>query len=222
MTYFTQDFIDFFSELANNNEREWFNANKKRFKENCEKPFLKLVEELIDRAAAIDSGVNMAAKEGMFRIYRDTRFAKDKTPYKTHMSAVICEGGRKGMKAGGVYLEANHEHFKIYSGFYQPGKEDLQKVREAIASDLGGFEALISDADFKKHFGEIQGEENKRIPKEFKEVAEKQPLIVKKSFYYFNKMKPQTILKDDLVDVIMEHYMVSKPLGDFFLSAVKS
>jgi uncharacterized protein (TIGR02453 family) len=220
MKYFNQDFLNFFAELSENNDRDWFNENKKRFKSNVEESFKNFIAELIDRASAIDSRIIMTPKEGMFRIYRDTRFGKDKTPYKTHMSAVVCEGGRKGKKAGGIYIEANHEYFKIYSGFYMPDKKDLLKVREAIAADLGGFEKLISDVDFKEKFGEILGDKNKRIPKEFSESAEKQPLIFNKSFYYFKEFSPETILREDLIDLCMDYFLVAKPLGDFFLEVI--
>ncbi|MCR9289930.1 MAG: DUF2461 domain-containing protein [Bacteroidetes bacterium] len=221
MPYFTQDFLNFFSELSENNDREWFNANKKRFKSNVEEPFKNFIAELIDRASAIDSNILMTPKDGMFRIYRDTRFGKDKTPYKTHLSAVVCEGGRKGKKAGGIYIEANHKGFKIYSGFYMPERKDLQKVREAIASDLSGFERLISDEGFKEKFGEVLGEKNKRIPKEFSEAAEKQPLMFNKSFYYFKEFSPETILQDDLEDICMDYFLAAKPLGDFFMEVIK-
>lgn len=221
MSHFNQDFITFFSELSENNNRDWFNENKKRFKSNVEGPFKNFIAELIDRSSAIDSNILMTPKDGMFRIYRDTRFGKDKTPYKTHLSAVICEGGRKGKKAGGIYIEANHENFKIYSGFYMPDKNDLQKVREAISSDLSGFNALISDADFKEKFGEILGDKNKRIPKEFAEPAKKQPLIFNKSFYYFKNFPPETILNEDLIEVCMDYFLIAKPLGDFFLQVIK-
>ncbi len=221
MAHFTPDFINFLTELDKNNNREWFNENKKRFKANVEKPFLDFVEILIDRASAIDAGISMTAKDGMFRIYRDTRFSKDKTPYKTQMSAVVAEGGRKGKKAGGIYIQASHEDFRIYSGFYMPEKNQLQKVREAIAADLGGFEALISDANFVEKFGEIQGEKNKRLPKEFVEAAEEQPLLYNKSYYVFGQFPADAILRDDLTDLCMDHYLAAKPLGDFFLSAIR-
>ncbi|MDF1864737.1 MAG: DUF2461 domain-containing protein [Saprospiraceae bacterium] len=221
MPYFTQDFLNFFSELSENNDREWFNANKKRFKSNVEEPFKNFIAELIDRASAIDSNILMTPKDGMFRIYRDTRFGKDKTPYKTHLSAVVCEGGRKGKKVGGIYIEANHKGFKIYSGFYMPERKDLQKVREAIASDLSGFERLISDEGFKEKFGEVLGEKNKRIPKEFSEAAEKQTLMFNKSFYYFKEFSPETILQDDLEDICMDYFLAAKPLGDFFMEVIK-
>jgi len=221
MPYFTKEFLDFFAELEKNNNRDWFNENKKRFKEHIEKSWVNFIDAVIDNVSAIDPSIKMTAKEGVFRIYKDVRFSKDKTPYKTQMSAVVAEGGRKGKKAGGIYLEATAHSFKIYSGFYMPDKQDLYKVREAIADDSTGFSKIINNTQFKTTFGEIQGEKNKRLPKEFAEPAEKQPLIFNKSFYVFNELPADTILQEDLMDIILAHFRLAKPLGDFFLQAIK-
>ncbi len=221
MQYFTKEFLQFFKELEQNNNRDWFNENKKTFKELVEKPWVNFVEAVIDQVSAIDPTIKMTAKEGVFRIYKDTRFSKDKTPYKTQMSAVIAEGGRKGKKAGGIYLEASADSFKIYSGFYMPDRKDLQKVREAIVSDLAGFAEILAAADFKEKFGEMQGEKNKRIPKEFKEDAQRQPLIFNKSFYVFNELPAKILLQENLLDIVTTHFQIAKPLSDFFLKAIK-
>ena len=220
MNYFTQDYLNFLAELPENNNRDWFNSQKKRFKEQVEAPFKAFLGDLIDRASAIDSNISITPKEALFRIYRDTRFSKDKTPYKTHMAALVAEGGRKGMKANGIYVQSSAEDFRIYSGFYMPQPKEVQLVREAIASDLSRFQAIIDNPNFKSKFGEVQGEEHKRIPKEFAAAYEKQPLLIKKSFYVFHKFEPTVILQADIVDLCMEYFMVARPFGQFFVDAV--
>jgi uncharacterized protein (TIGR02453 family) len=220
MKYFTTNFLNFLAELSIHNERDWFTANKSRFKKDVEAPFLKFADAMIDRAKAVDPRIAITAKDTVFRIYRDTRFSADKTPYKTHMSALIAPGGRKAMHPGGMYLQMSHEDFRIYGGAYQPDKDALQRIREAIAADLTGFNKLINEKNFKEKFGELHGEENKRIPKEFNEAAEKQPLIYKKSFYFFHAFDPEVILRDDLPDLVMEYYLAGKPVGDFFGKAI--
>ncbi len=220
MSYFTQDYLNFLSELANNNNRDWFNSHKKRFKDQVEAPFKAFLNDLIDRASALDPNISITPKEALFRIYRDTRFSKDKTPYKTHMSAVVAEGGRKGMKANGIYVQSSAEDFRIYSGFYMPQPKEVQLIREAITSDLVGFQSIIDNPDFKNKFGAVQGEEHKRIPKEFAAVYEKQPLLIKKSFYVFHKFEPEVVLRDDLVDLCMEYFVAARPFGQFFVDAV--
>ncbi len=221
MTYFTKDYLQFLSELSVNNDRDWFNANKQRFKEQVEAPFKNFVDAVIEQASALDSRISITSKEAVFRIYRDTRFSKDKTPYKTHMSAVIAEGGRKGEKTGGIYLQSSADDFKIFTGFYMPKPKQVQLVREAIASDMQGFKAIIENKKFKKLFGQIQGEEHKRVPKEFADLIEEQPLLIKKSYYAFHELEPEVILKKNLVDICMKHFLAAQPLGEFFDAAIK-
>lgn len=221
MGFFTKDYVDFLQELVRNNDRDWFNANKKRYEKSVKEPFTVFVQTMIDRVQEKDASVVITPKDAMFRIYRDTRFSKDKTPYKTHMSAIISAGGRKHMIKPGIYIQFGAEDARIYSGAYQLDKNQLQGVREAIASDLKGFERLLKAKDFKEKFGEIHGDEHKRLPKEFQEAAKKQPLLYKKSFYFFAKFEPDVILKDNIADIMMEYYLAAQPLGRFFASAAE-
>jgi uncharacterized protein (TIGR02453 family) len=95
MTYFNNDFVKFFRELEKNNTTDWFHANKTRFENSVKKPFHKFIDDLIDALRFVHPNLDMTAKEAIFRINRDIRFSKDKSPYKTHMLALISEYGKK-------------------------------------------------------------------------------------------------------------------------------
>ena len=220
MAYFTQDFLDFFKELSANNHRDWFTANKKRYENSVKKPFNAFVQTMIDEVHADDNRVVITPKDAIFRINRDIRFSADKTPYKIFMAAIVSAGGRKDHSTPGLYLQFGSEDARIYSGAHSLDKLKLQAVREAIVSDMDTFEKRINDANFKKKFGAIHGEEHKRLPKEFKEASEQQPLLFKKSFYYFAKFEPEFILKDNLPELIMDYYHAAKPLNEFFGQAM--
>ena len=220
MAYFTKDYLDFFKELAANNHRDWFTANKKRYENSVKKPFNNFVQEMIDRMQAVDNRVLITPKDAIFRINRDIRFSADKTPYKTFMAAVVSPGGRKDTSKLGLYFQFGPEDARIYSGAYSLDKNQLLAVRGAIAQDLDAFDELINAPDFKKKFGTIHGDEHKRLPKEFQEPAEKQPLLYKKSFYYFAKFPPETILQDNLPETLMDYYQTAMPLGLFFEQAM--
>ncbi len=221
MSYFTKDFLAFLNDLAANNDRDWFKANKKRYETSVKEPFEAFVAEMIDRIGADDKRIVLTPKEAIFRIYRDTRFSKDKTPYKTQASAIISPGGRKQIHTpGGVYIQFGAENCRIYGGVYRPDTKQLQLIREHIASNLKAFDKLINEKDFKKKFGTIRGEQHKRIPKEFRGVAAAQPLIANKSFYYFAELKPSQITRKDLPEKVMEYYYTSKPLASFFGKAL--
>jgi uncharacterized protein (TIGR02453 family) len=220
MAYFTQDFLDFFKELAANNDKDWFHANKKRYETSVKDPFKAFVQDMIDRTAAIDDRFAGEAKDAIFRINRDIRFSKDKSPYKLQMGAVISPGGRKeGMGIPGMYLELSPAHFRFYSGLYMPEKEVLYQIREYIVKHSKELDKLVSDKVFVGKFGELRGEKNKVLPKEFKAAAEKQPFLFNKQFYFFSEMPAETILREDLADVVMEHFKASQPMRQFLTKA---
>ena len=112
---FSPDFFEFFIELSMNNQKTWFDLNRKRYEEKVKAPFLEFVTTLIDRMSLIDSDFNgIVPKECIFRINKDIRFSKDKTPYKSFCSASIHVGGRKSMFPGGMYIEIGAESCGVY------------------------------------------------------------------------------------------------------------
>lgn len=221
MAYFTDDFVGFFKDLAANNDRDWFNANKKRYENSVKKPFEVFIGDMIKKTQTVEPDLKLEPKEAIFRIYRDTRFSKDKTPYKLQASAIIADGGRKGMHSPGMYLELNPEEVRVYGGMYMPDKELLYSVREQIMNNMAAFDKAINDKGFKKVYGEIQGDKNKVLPKEFKEAAEKQPLIYNKAFYYYTKLPVKLITSPKLPDEVLSAYNAAKPVREFLRKAVK-
>ena len=220
MAYFNRNFVSFFKDLSINNNRDWFNENKSRFKEDVEEPFYHFVDELITRIRDDDPQIQITPKEAVFRIYRDVRFSKDKSPYKIHVSAVISPGGRKDFVMAGHYLEMNHKGLGLYGGLYSVGPTELNNLRHYIANNLTEFKKLRRDKKFQEKFGEVLGEANKRIPKEFDEIFQKEPLIANKQFYFYHKFPQKLILSGDLSDTIIEYYKVSKPLTKFLREGV--
>ncbi|MCF8238989.1 MAG: DUF2461 domain-containing protein [Saprospiraceae bacterium] len=220
MAYFTPAFIDFFHQLEINNDRDWFSAHKPLYEKEVKKPFEVFVGDLIDRMQAVDRNLLITPKDAIFRIYRDTRFSKDKTPYKTQVSAIISPGGRKDMDYPGMYIELGGKHVRVYSGSYQPDKNQLQKIREKIITEGKRFQTLVSNKDFVKYYGEVRGEKYKVLPKEIKAEAENQPVLFNKQFYYFSEWKPDIVTKKDFLDQIMDRYMVARPLTEFLIEAL--
>lgn len=221
MAWFTADYNKFFIELAPNNNKEWFDANRKRYEKSVKEPFETFVAEAIKQVAKVDPKVTITPREAIFRINRDVRFSKDKAPYKSRMSAVVAAGGRKDHSSGGIYFEIGPENVAFYGGQYMPDKDQLQRIREHIAANLAQFKKLRTAKAFVDHFGEIQGEKNKIVPKEFKEAAAKEPLIANKQFYFMAELPPKTVTSPKLVDLLMEHYKAMKPMNDFLAAALR-
>ena len=221
MNYFTPEFIQFLRELPANNNRDWFQENKNRYEEFVKIPFEKFIEELILELKKEDNRLNeISAKDCIFRIYRDVRFSKDKSPYKIHVSALISPTGRKSINGFGLYIELSGEHVRLYSGAYMPSSELLLNIRQKIYEEPERLEKLIRDKKFKENFGEIRGERNKRINKPFSEIAEKHPLILNKSFYYFKEYAPEIVLEKGFIRQLIKDYQIVQPLNRFFEEAI--
>ena len=220
-TYFTRDFLDFFKELAANNHKEWFDDNRKRYEKNVKDPFKHFVSDLIHEISKDDPRIDIEAKDAIFRINRDIRFSKDKTPYKLDRSAIISAAGRKDHSIPGFYLSLGPANTYLGGGAYFLKPEQLQKLRSHISRNNREFEKLINQDAFTAHFDGIKGEKNKRLPKEFTEAAEKQPLLYNKQFYYMAECPAKWAVADDLMDRCLEYYRASFPIQNFLFEAVQ-
>lgn len=222
MAFFQKEFLDFFIELAPNNNKDWFDLNRKRYEQFVKDPFKKFVDHLIQKVAETDPAFkDVEAKDCIFRINRDIRFSADKTPYKIMVSAVVAPEGKKSKAVNGVYFELGPEHLSVYGGVYEIDKEDLLTVREGIAKDVKKFQKAYNNPTFKKVFGEILGEKNKIIPKELQESAKIEPLIYNKQWYFCAQFDPETILVDNLDEIILDCYEAGKPIEQFFNELIK-
>ncbi|HBH05656.1 MAG TPA: hypothetical protein DDX92_03525 [Flavobacteriales bacterium] len=215
MSYFSPDFIEFFKELAANNNKDWFDVNRKRYENNVKKPFYRFVEDTISALKKEDSDFDLDLKRAVFRINRDIRFSKDKSPYKLHMATALINGGKKNMHTAGMYLQSSPENFRIYQGLYMPEKSRIYEVRERIAAQPRRWKKIISSAEFVENYGEVQGEKNKIIPKEFKSAAEKEPFIFNKQWYIYTDLAPETILREDILDFVMEKNRIARDFNAF-------
>ncbi|MBX7051451.1 MAG: DUF2461 domain-containing protein [Flavobacteriales bacterium] len=221
MKYFNQDYLQFFKDLAANNNRDWFQANKKRYESSVKKPFELFVADLISELKKHDKSINIKPSDAIFRINRDIRFSKDKTPYKLNASAVISRDGRKTDGASGVYVELGPEKLALAGGIYMPDKDKLQDIRDGITKNPKSFMKVLNDKTFVKVWGELQGEKNKILPAEHKKVAEVCPYIYNKQFYFWVELDPKIILTDKLMKTVVDHYLAGKPVGDFLNAQLK-
>jgi len=215
MIHFTKDFLDFFIELAPNNNKDWFDENRKRYHESVKTPFDNFVTVMINEMRKTDKSLNISYKDCVFRINRDIRFSKDKTPYKLNRSAAISAGGRKDHTSPGLYFEITPEHVRVYTGIYGADKHQLLAVREEIADNSKEFDKIINNKKFKSTFGEIHGAKNVRLPKELQEAGEKQPLIYNKQFYVYTSFSPKIIFEKGLEKKLVDNYKIAEPLANF-------
>ena len=215
MKHFTDEFRAFFRDLAKNNNKKWFDANRKRYEHHVKQPFADFVRALITELATHDSAfAKLLPKDAIGRINRDTRFAKDKTPYNIFVNAILTPGGRKEMGKPGIALRLG-DGIWVGGGSYMPSKEKLQAIRERIRDETDEFQKLLKARRFKSRFGEIQGDAHKRIPKEFQDTFEREPLIARKQFYYTAELDGQILTSAKLTKTIMQYWEAAKPMNEF-------
>lgn len=219
MTYFSSDFIDFFKELAANNNKEWFDANRKRYENSVKNPFAHFVGDLIATLRHEEPELLAEPKDCIFRINRDIRFAKDKTPYKLQTSALIAPRGRKQMDYPGLYLEISPEQIGIYGGLYMPDKQQLAGVRDFIVESLDAFKKAYTHPDFVATYGGIKGEQNKRLDKKYLQAADAESLLYNKQFYYFTKLPIALLTDHNLLETVVATYHAAAPIREFFRTA---
>ncbi|MFT4532380.1 MAG: hypothetical protein ACI9T8_000400 [Candidatus Saccharimonadales bacterium] len=217
MQYFTKEYIDFFTELAFNNEKSWFDANRHRYEEHVREPLKKFIIDLIAEIQKFDKSIgHLEPKDVMFRINRDVRFAKDKTPYNTWLSAAIVPGGKRNSQDHpGYYFRFAVDKVSLGGGMYHPSKELLYSLRSKLSDDSKPLHKIVNSKKFKSAWGELEGDENKVMPKEFKEASIKEPFIKKKGFMYWQDYSEMEVLREDLMEWMINHFKAGKDLNQW-------
>src|SRR4051812_31487683 len=192
---FSPKAISFFRQLERNNKREWFQPRKDQFEALCRAPMLELVAQVVEdlRGFAIDHVVE--PKRAIYRIYRDTRFSKDKSPYKTHIAAIFPHARLPKHAGAGYYFAVSHEGLSIGGGVYGPGPVELAALRAAIAKDPRAFRKLIDDKRLRRPMGELQGEQVARVPKGYAADHPAGDLLRRKQLYFYTTIDAATALK---------------------------
>ncbi len=221
MRYFTKDYLDFFKELAANNTKHWFDENRKRYEVSVKQAFQHFISDLILELSQIDATLKITSRDAIFRINRDIRFSKDKSPYKLFNSAIISSKGKKDKSIPGMYLEFNPERVAVFVGLYMPNKLQLHKVRNHIVSTKDTLNKLTQNNDFRSAFGEIKGEKYKRLPREFQKEALEQELLYNKQWYFESSLSPSILLEEELMNTIINRYKIVFPILQFFNKALK-
>lgn len=208
MKVIPKDTISFLKELKLNNNRDWFNKNKQRFNsiQSEVKEFANEVNESLKKSDDIE-------KLKIFRIYRDLRFSKDKTPYKKNIGMAFHRA--KPELRGGYYLEISADESFIAVGFWNPNKEDLLRIRKEIEVDGHEFKSVINHNKIKDVWGEIKGQEVKTSPKGFNADHRHVDLIKKKQFIFIKKLKDEEILDENFRKNLVNYFISIRPFFDY-------
>ena len=212
--------IDFLKKLKKNNNRDWFGANKNLF-EDAKYDFEVFIFELIQKIAEYDESVSgLEPKDCMFRIYKDVRFSKDKTPYKTNLGASIHKGGRK-VPTAGYYVHISPGECFLASGLWMPMPDKLLAVRNKIADNPKKFKAIVENKEFKKYYKKLwEGDSLKTAPKGFEKDHPMVHYLKMKSFIGDHIVGPEKALTKNYTDYAAKVFKSIKPLNDFLNDAI--
>ena len=215
-----QEVLNFLLELKENNNKEWFDQNRDRYQE-CRKKVLFLTELIIHEVGKFDSEIgNLAAKDCVFRIFRDVRFSNDKTPYKTNMGSFIAKGGRKSVGAG-YYLHIEPGGSFVGGGAYCPPADSLKALRTEIFDHPEEFKQLILSDSFRKVYPEFYDDKLKTAPKGFPKDFPDIDLLKYKSFAFGSSIDDSVVASDSYVTKIVGSLKELYPVNRFLNEAIE-
>jgi len=214
---FTPALFDFLRELKRNNNRDWFQDNKSRYEKDVKDPLLVFIAEFADRVPEISphiAAIPRATGGSMFRIYRDLRFSKDKTPYKTAAALHFRHERGKDVHAPGYYLHLEPGSVFMGAGIWKPDGETVSKIRSRIDAKPGEWREIIGNKTFTSTFS-LEGDSLKRPPRGY---DPDHPLIQdlkRKDFIGSLELSEDIVLRDDFLDFYVDLCLKSAPLMRF-------
>lgn len=203
----------FLEELKQNNNREWFNANKDRYLAVKAKHEA-FVNRLIPALAKVDPEVDgLMARDCIFRIYRDVRFSPNKEPYKTHIGAYMVKGGKKSPRAG-YYVHIEPGNSLLSGGIWCPEPSLLKALRKDVYDNIDEFMGIIRDKKFQKYYT-LDGEKLKTVPQPFPKDFPEGEMLKYKSYTVTNNIPDTFLERDDAIEQTVERFALMKPFNHF-------
>jgi uncharacterized protein (TIGR02453 family) len=206
----------FLSDLKNNNDRNWFAENRKRY-EDAKSNYETFVQEILNEIVRFDPIFRgLEPKSCMFRINRDTRFSHDKSVYKTNFGAFMVRGGKKnGDKFPGYYFHIEPGSSFVAGGAYIPPAPWLNAIRERIDGDAERLIKIVNDKEFRRYFGGLEGEKLRTAPKGYPKDHPHIELLKMKSYLAEMTIPDEVITSDECFDLVIGSFRAMKPLNDF-------
>jgi uncharacterized protein (TIGR02453 family) len=209
----------FLQDLKNNNNRDWFQANKARYEE-AKSEFEIIVSEIIKGISNFDNDIGLLKpNDCLFRIYRDVRFSKNKDPYKINMGAAFSKGGRKSRYAG-YYLHVEPDNSFIGGGKWQPEPDVLKSIRYEIYQSPKEFKKIIENKKFVNIFGKMSGDKLKLPPKGFPQDFEEIELIKFKSYIAGATIPVNQLSQTNITPFVVDAFRQMKPFIGFLNKCV--
>lgn len=210
---FPPEGLEFFRKLARNNKRDWFQPRKHVFEQTLKEPMRDLVVEVNHAMSRFAPAYVTDPAKAVYRIYRDTRFSKDKTPYKTHLAASFPRHDTP--EGAGFYFAVSHKSVEIGGGIYMPSPETLRAMRNHIAEHHRELRKIVSAAAVRRLFGGLQGEQLTRIPKGFDAENPAADLLKFKQYLLYVELQPEIATTAGIFTEIASHFRAMTPFIEF-------
>lgn len=215
--------VKFLKDLKKNNNKPWFDKNRPRYEE-ARADFASFVQEVINLHGKKDPTIkSLVAKDCMFRINRDVRFSKDKSPYKNNFGVSINKGGKKAMNSAGYYFHLEPGECFAGGGLYLPMPEELKKVRQEIDYNYADFKKLISAKKFKSVYGDLDKSAEyilSRVPKGYEADNPAGEYLRLKSYIAMVKISDADLTSKDLVKKTVAAFEALQPVIAFINEAI--
>jgi len=206
--------ISFLEQLSLNNNKDWFDQNRSTYSD-LRADWIQFVQELINSIQAIDPSIDsIDAKNCIFRINKDVRFSKDKSPYKTNFGAMINKGGKKEMTSG-YYIHIDPKEIFLAGGSYQPSPELLASVRQEIDYNYDEFKGIVEHKNVVKLFGALGGDKLSRPPKGYTDDNPAISYLKHKSFILVKNMNTKELFAKGFEKEAIRVFAEMRPLNDF-------
>lgn len=216
--------LHFLDDLKSNNHKEWFHAQKKRY-DDYKNDYHDIIDILLKNLKPFDAKLEpLEVKHCTFRINRDIRFSKDKSPYKTHMGIWLSQN-RMMKNAPGYYLHIDPKESFVAGGLWCPEADELKKIRKEIAFFRQDLEQILKEKKFNKYFSDLDRPENqvlKTAPKGYEKDHPALHWLQLKSFTASYPLTSQDITKQKTLDQVVEIMKLLKPLNDFIYRAIET
>ena len=220
----TKEAVQFLEDLVANNNTEWMHANKKRY-ENYKKDYHNYIAAVLAALKPLDKSLEpLEVKNCTFRINRDIRFSKDKSPYKTNMGIWFTQN-KLAKNSPGYYIHFEKGKSFIAGGVWCPEQNELKRIRKEIAFFYEDLEAIVNDKKFKSEFGELTRDENntlKKAPKDFDPSHPAIEFLKLKSYTASEKIDDKLFLDKDFAKIVAQKLIVLKPMNDFLTRALET
>ncbi len=220
---FKDDFFAFFADLEQNNDRDWFAANKPRYQKTVVQPVSRFIAAMAPRLAKISPHFVADPRPtggSMFRIHRDVRFSRDKRPYKEHAACQFRHGIGRNVHAPGFYVHLAPDEVLYGGGIWLPDSGALGRIRDAIADDSGAWKRVIGDRRLVAAFGGIGGDGLIRPPRGYAAEHPHIEDIKRKTFFAMKHSEPRAAASADFVDEVAEAFRAAAPLMRFLTKAL--